>query len=165
MDTRLDIIKNAMLLEKQGKTFYMATAEATKHAAVKELFETFAREEDEHFKTLQKMFENIKETGEVAVTTKLPEMAETVDKVLTDKIRASITASDYEAAAIAASMNFEEKAVKYYSEQAEKAVDENEKKLFTELADWEKTHLSLLADLNDNLREDIWNDQNFWPMA
>jgi len=165
MDPRLDIIKNAMLLEKQGETFYMATAAATKLVEVKEMFETFAREEVEHFNTLQKMFENIKATGNVAATTKLPEQAETVDKVLTDKIREKVKASDYEAAAIAAAMNFEEKAVKYYAEQAEKATDENEKKLFTELSNWEKTHLHFLADLNDSLREDIWNDQNFWPMA
>ncbi len=164
MDTRLDIIKNAMLLEKQGETFYLTNAVTTKNAEVKELFETFAREEDVHFKTLQKMFENIKETGNVAASTMLPTLSETVDKVLTDKIRASIKASDYEAAAIAASMNFEEKAVKYYAEYAEKAQDENEKKLFQELAAWERTHLAFLADLNDSLREDIWHDQNFWPM-
>lgn len=165
MDARLDIIKNAMLLEKQGETFYLATASTTKHPEVKELFETFAREEVEHFKTLQKMFENIKATGKVAASTQLPEMAETVDKILTDKIRESVKASDYEAAAIAASMNFEEKAVKYYAEQADRAEDENEKKLYTELSNWEKTHLHFLADLNDSLREDIWNDQNFWPMV
>ena len=165
MDPRLDIIKNAMLLEKQGETFYLATAAVTKNEEVRELFETFAREEVEHFKTLQKMFENIKSTGSVAASTKLPEMADTVDKVLTDKIRERVKASDYEAAAIAASMNFEEKAVKYYAEQAERSTDENEKKLYTELSNWEKTHLHFLADLNDSLREDIWNDQNFWPMA
>jgi hypothetical protein len=31
------------------------------------------------------------------------------------------------------------------------------------LADWEKGHQELLKRLDDELKEDIWNDNGFWP--
>jgi hypothetical protein len=31
------------------------------------------------------------------------------------------------------------------------------------LAAWERTHFRLLHNLNEELKEQIWNDNNFWP--
>jgi len=31
------------------------------------------------------------------------------------------------------------------------------------LARWEEGHAKALIQLNDALKEDIWNDNNFWP--
>jgi rubrerythrin len=41
--------------------------------------------------------------------------------------------------------------------------DPNEKKLFNWLADWEKGHLKILNDLDNDLKEKIWYDNQFWP--
>ena len=59
--------------------------------------------------------------------------------------------------------DMEKKAIEIYSKQAESAVDINEKKLFSWLADWEKGHLKILNDLDNELKEKIWFDNQFWP--
>ena len=41
--------------------------------------------------------------------------------------------------------------------------DPNEAVLYRWLADWEQGHLSFLARLDKEIRESVWNDQQFWP--
>jgi rubrerythrin len=43
------------------------------------------------------------------------------------------------------------------------ATDLNEKELYAWLADWEQTHLKMLNEMNKQLMESIWNDNQFWP--
>jgi len=57
----------------------------------------------------------------------------------------------------------EEKAVELYSGRAEESDDETEKGLYRELARWEKTHLSFLNEIYQDLLESSWYDSNFWP--
>jgi rubrerythrin len=57
----------------------------------------------------------------------------------------------------------EENAIKLYSERAVATTDPGEKALYDWLANWETQHLSFLADIDRDLTEDIWYDQNFWP--
>ena len=59
----LDILKNAILLEKQGKAFYRTAASQSTHADVKAFFENMAAEEVEHVKILSDQFKTFKETG------------------------------------------------------------------------------------------------------
>jgi hypothetical protein len=38
-----------------------------------------------------------------------------------------------------------------------------EKEAYQMLADWESGHHRLLHRLNEDLKEQIWNDNSFWP--
>ena len=49
-----------------------------------------------------------------------------------------------------------------YSQRAEAAVDAEEQALYRWLADWEKTHLDYLAQIDRELTEEIWFDNQFW---
>ena len=84
-------------------------------------------------------------------------------QVLSKEIKSEISAADYEAAAVAAAMSMEESAIKLYSGRAAATTDPNEKALYNWLAEWERQHLDFLADIDRELREDIWYDQSFWP--
>ena len=57
----------------------------------------------------------------------------------------------------------EKKAIDVYSTQAETATDPNEKILYNWLSDWEKGHLKILNDLDNELKEKIWYNNQFWP--
>lgn len=61
-------------------------------------------------------------------------------------------------------MDFETRAVKIYSDRAKQATDPLEKGTYQMLADWEIGHHSLLHLLNEDLKEQVWNDNNFWPL-
>ncbi|MCX6231332.1 MAG: ferritin family protein [Bacteroidetes bacterium] len=163
--TAIDILKEAILLEKRGKAFYSNVAEKSDSEAAKKVFSMMAEEEDEHIKFLSRQFSHYVKTNEFLKndTTHGDTHDEVALKVLTDDIKKQITAASFEAAAISAAMDFENRAVKIYSERAETATDINEKELYKMLADWEQGHSQLLHKLNEELKEEIWYDNNFWP--
>jgi rubrerythrin len=83
--------------------------------------------------------------------------------VLNEGMKSQITAASYEAAAISAAIDFESKAIEYYSKMAAQATDPNEKEMFIWLTDWERGHHDVLFKMNQELMEKIWNDNQFWP--
>ena len=161
-NSALDILKNAILLEKRGKAFYRTAAQNSTHADVKAFFETMAAEEVQHVKILSDQYKAFKENGAFAA----PDTSQTgavAQKVLTPEVKDRIAAADFEAAAISAAMLMEERAIRLYANRSEEAQDPEEKKLYRWLADWEKEHLDFLAAIDAEVKERIWNDSGFWP--
>jgi rubrerythrin len=92
-----------------------------------------------------------------------PDTADNIaDKVLTSDLVDAIAAADYEAAAISAAMAMEKKAIRLYADRAATAEDPEEKALYDWLSRWEQSHLSFLSDLDREITERIWHDNNFW---
>jgi rubrerythrin len=164
-NTAIDILKEAILLERRGKAFYSSVAEKTDSASAKKIFEMMAEEEEEHIKFLSKQFANYEKTQKFLKPDGYVEdpEEEIAMRVLTDAMKKEINAASFEAAAISAAMDFETRAVKVYSDRAEEATDPNEKELYQMLADWEKSHQHFLHEVNEELKADIWNDNSFWP--
>ncbi len=52
----LEILKQAILLEKRGKVFYRKVAENTENRELRDVFEMMATEEDKHINTLSEQF-------------------------------------------------------------------------------------------------------------
>ena len=149
-------LKRAILLEVQSRLFYEQVASQTKAPAVAELFRMLAEEEKKHAQALSSR------TGPAA-----PERESVPDTlsstILNAQVRRQIGAASYEAAAISAALELENRAVAVYSERAESAADPQEKELYRSLAQWEMEHQRFLARLNSELIEEIWNDNGFWP--
>ena len=163
MTKSLEILKQAILLEKRGKSFYTKVAETTEHKSVKEFFLSMANEEQEHIRLLYSQYKSIKETNEFAASAIVLEPAEIAENVLGDELKEKISGADYESAAVAAAISMEEKAIELYSQRARETSSEEEKKLYQWLASWEIKHLKLLQDIDEYLTEKIWADNNFWP--
>ncbi len=163
-DQTTDILKSAILKEKKSKAFYEKVAQQTSATVVKRFFEMMANEEKNHIRVLSEQFkayQKNKKFGSARFDD--PHESEIAARVISKEIRSEISAADYEAAAISAAMSMEESAIKLYSEGAAAAKDPNEKALYNWLAKWETQHLNFLADIDRELTEDIWYDQNFWP--
>ncbi len=161
---KLDIIKQAILLEHKGKALYESVVQSTKIDEVKALFIFLAEEEEKHIKILNQQYKLLKR-GEVLDASGLEDIpVVSAKKIISNKVITQIFGAGYEAAVISAALEFEKNAVKYYSEHAYKAESNTEKKIFLWLTDWEKTHLLMLARLDDELREQIWYDNQFWPL-
>jgi len=159
-----DILKKAILLEHKGRAFYQTIAKTTESAAVRNIFESMALEEEEHIRILTEQLKSYTQAGGFKAL-ELPEKPEEVSKnVLTGKIRDEISGAGYEAAAVSAAMNFEKQAVDYYQNRADETSDPEEKKMFGWLAGWEVTHMELLSEIDRELQEKVWYDQNFWPI-
>ena len=163
-DKTLDILKNAILLEKRGKSFYATVAGQTGNEAVRRFFKQMAAEEDSHIRILSEQFKSYSDTHRFQSPAFDTERSGAfAADVINADLKEQVSAASFEAASIAAAMAMEKNAISLYSRRAEEAQDKNEKALYNWLADWEKTHLEFLAAIDRELTEKIWNDNNFWP--
>jgi len=164
MSNTLDILKQAILLERRGKAFYNQVATQTNNPDVQNIFEIMTKEEVLHEKFLSDQYKAYEKDGKFA-SVDLPKEADDgiANMVLTDDMKKSIEAASFEAAAISAAIDMETKAIKVYGDQADIATDSKEKELYQWLSDWEKTHHKILHELDEDLKQRIWNDNQFWP--
>ena len=163
-DKTTEILKNAILLEKRGQSFYGKVAEQASGKAVKQFFEMMADEEVKHVRILSDQFKSYQKTSKFAEGDFNSDPSGNIaPNVLTEELKKELSAADYEAAAISAAMSMEEKAIQLYSDRSAEADDPNEKALYRWLADWEKQHLYFLSEINKEITEQIWHDNSFWP--
>jgi rubrerythrin len=160
----IDILKEAILLERRGHSFYLKIAEQSTHQAVREFFENMAEEEERHIEILESQFSAYTHNQQFEPLSDQDRQNPPADQlVLDESVKKQIAAADYEAAAISAAILMEEKAVALYSDRAEAAKEPAEESLYLWLAAWERGHLSSLAKIDREIKEAIWNDQQFWP--
>jgi rubrerythrin len=163
-DKTIEILKSAILLEKRGRAFYSKIARQTSGNAVKAFFELMADEEVKHVEILTEQFKAYHQNKKFIPGDYREDHSNSISaKVLTKELKAEISAADYEAAAISAAMAMEKTAIQLYSDRASDAADPNEKALYEWLAEWEMQHLNFLAEIDKELTEQIWHDNNFWP--
>lgn len=159
----LEVLKTAILLEQKGKAFYNHVASQASDPDVRDFFERMAKEEEEHVRYLSEQFAHFIKTNEFKEVTLPADEETTADKILSESLKEKLSASSFEAAAISAAIDFENRAVAVYAERAEKALDPVEKMFYSWLTEWEKGHHELLAKIDKELRDKIWFDNNFWP--
>jgi len=160
----LDILKMAILMEKRGHAFYQKVAENTPDQDIRHIFLVMADEETKHVKFLAEQYQNFTKNHEFSKVD-LPDLEKEdfATLILTEEMKNKISSAGFEAAAISAAIDFEKRAIEVYSNQANLTSDVNEKELYQWLADWEKGHLRVLNEMDSQLKEKIWNDNQFWP--
>ncbi len=163
--TLIDVMKSAILMERRGKAFYKKVAEQTEDEEVKKIFNIMAKEEDIHIRFLSEQFIHLVNYKEFKLSNFKENSGEgsIADIILSKDLKKKISASGYEAAAISAAIDMENKAIDIYSDRARTTTNSAERSLFEWLANWEKGHLNILNDLNNELMEHVWNDNKFWP--
>lgn len=160
----LEIIKSAILMEIRGQAFYNNVVEQTKSDDIRNIFNIMADEEKLHADYLSKQYTSIKQSGKPNQQVLPDASAENlVNLILSPEIKNQISGAGYEAAAISASIDMENKAVEIYTDFATKSEEPEIKELFLWLANWEKGHVKILNEIDKELREKIWYDNNFWP--
>lgn len=160
----LDILKQAILLEKRGYSFYSNVAHQTTDPDIRKIFQVMADEETLHVKFLSDQFTHYDKTKSF-LKVDLPDFQNDgiANLVLSEEVKKKISAAGFEAAAISAAIDMEKRAIEVYSTQAAQTSDPAEKELYAWLADWEKTHLKVLHELDNELKQRVWFDNQFWP--
>ncbi|MCX6251830.1 MAG: ferritin family protein [Bacteroidetes bacterium] len=160
----LEILKMAILMEKRGNAFYTKIAEQTADPDIKNIFSVMADEEKIHIQFLSEQFASIEKSRSFREQP-LPDPGgdAIAGLVLSEEIISKISSAGFEAAAISAAIDMEKKAIEIYSARAGESDNVHEKSLYKWLTDWEKGHLKVLNDLDNELKEKIWFDNNFWP--
>lgn len=159
----IEILKGAIMLEKKGKAFYQHMARHAGSESARRVFEIMSNEEDSHVMILSKQYLALEATGAFQPMETPDRSPDFSEDILCEAVKKEVAAAGVESAAISASMAMEERAVKFYSDRAAAAADPSEIKIYQWLADWEKTHLHLLARIERDLAESVWFDNQFWP--
>jgi rubrerythrin len=163
-DKTVEILKNAILLEKRGHAFYAKVAQQASAEAVQQFFSLMAEEELTHVRILSAQFRNHHSGKKFTPVAAAADAAfKTAASILTQDLKRQISAADYEAAAIAAAMSMEKNAIEVYSRRAAETQDATEKSFYEWLAKWETEHLNFLSSLDKEITEAIWHDNHFWP--
>ena len=161
----LNILKNAFLMERQGKNLYEIARDKAEDESVKTFFQSLADDEQDHMDILEKQFKSYMGSGKFAAGGYDNDGgAKPAQDILSTAVKANINAASFEATAITAAIGFEQNAVKLYALRSEEAEDPEEKKLYKWLSLWEKTHLQQLISIQQSFMDRIWEDNSFWPM-
>jgi rubrerythrin len=86
------------------------------------------------------------------------------DPVIDPSLKKNVEETWFDSAALSIGVMLEKRAMDYYTEQENVALDPDVKAMFRWLAQWEKGHLDRLTALERAMREDIWNAAQFWPL-
>lgn len=160
----LDAIKQGILLERKGKIFYEIASKQAEDKLVKDFFQEMSDDEFYHDRYLSKIYSNLNRSG---IISKIDLTGSDIRKasrvVINNDLITKISSASYEAAAISAAIELEKKSIQLYSAQADNSTDSEEKNMFEFLRDWEKGHLDVLENINRELQDKVWFDNNFWP--
>ena len=161
----LAALRQAMLAERTGYTFYLTAAQTTADPTGKEVFERLAQEEVEHHSFLSAHYRSLLDSGELSKEAKLRPHGdvEADSPIFSPALRDRIKDAHFEMSALAIAVQLELNGIQHYREQAKKATRPEVKKFFEELAVWETTHHDALTRQQQALQEEYWDEAAFQP--
>ncbi len=145
---RLEALRLALANEEKERDFYLAHAKRTKDRLGRQMFESIAADEDEHYRRLAELGKKLEERN------KWPEgFSPDIRTRVTDALnRLSKEASsapesdDDDLEAVKIAIEFEKKGEAFYARLADGAKDKAEKRFFSLLASMEREHMLSLED-------------------
>lgn len=157
-------LKQAIQSEVDGRNFYNMAAKNTQDEQGKAVFQSLAQDEVEHYIFLKAQYDSILKTGKVDLNIKLGKPSDTSESpIFSDDFKGKLKDAHGEMAALSVGAQLELLGIQFYRAEAEAAQDEDVKKFYNELADWEVTHHRRLLKQQQELQEDYWHDAGFAP--
>lgn len=161
----LEGLVKAIKAERDGQSFYLMAARSTEDARGKRVFEMMAGEELEHMKLLTAQYDAILKTGRPDLTFRLGQRSalDGLSPIFSEALKKRISEAHIEMSALSIAIQLELDAMNFYKAEAGKTQDEDVRKFYNELADWESGHYHTLISQQEYLKEDYWTDSRFSP--
>jgi rubrerythrin len=161
----VDALKTAVQAEGDGYHFYMMAAASTKDPQGKAVFETLAREEQEHARYLKSQYRALLETGRTDPRARLGTRLDLTgpSPIFSAELRSRAGQAHYEMSALSIGMQLELGAAQFYRSLAGKATEPALKQVLIELCDWETGHYEALQRQQGALRDDYFAEGGFSP--
>lgn len=152
----LEILQNAIQMERDGRAFYLNAAENSQTALAKNLFRVLADEEIGHQKAAQEIYNAIKAGKDWPEQTVSETHTVNSESIFSAAMKdphyqSKKTADDLEAVKMALEM--EERSFKLYSERSKESVSEAEVSFYQALAHEERLHIVSLGDTEQYLTD------------
>jgi len=161
----LDALKHAMQAEANGHQFYKLAASNTADEQGKRVFEMLAEEELDHLRYLKSHYDSIASTGKTNPDVKLKEQdgSAITHPLFSPDLKNRIADAHFEMSALGIGIQLELSAINFYKAQADLAEDEDVKKLFADLAEWEVGHYQMFLKQQEELKDMYWDSGGFSP--
>ncbi|MFH2007695.1 MAG: ferritin family protein [bacterium] len=166
-DRALKMLTTALEMEEKGQHFYQNALQNCQNPAGVEIFRMLAQDEVFHTRTIQKIYDRISGGSDWAA--ELEEMVEERRKDdlvqffrdVAAKHGKDIHASTDDLSALEIGLDFERKAVDFYTQQLTEATEPLETRFLEEMIAEERSHVQLLADMQAYLSDPgSWFEQN-----
>jgi rubrerythrin len=157
----LDILQQALGIEKQGQAFYAQAAERTVDPKGQKMFRSLAGDEVLHERAIQRQIDALDQGQGWVLPDELPEVDADLSTPLFPagelELEKAIQPDASDLDALLFGLKIENDSFDLYAEQAGRVTDPNAKRLFEYLADSERTHFDLLMSNYESL-----NSQAGW---
>ena len=146
---RINTLKQALKMEKDGKAFYERSLAKAENNLTKKIFASLIKAEDRHIQKIKQLYDSLMETGKWPEVALVREQKETPDNIFSaamaemDK-KTKGTMSEIEALKMATKM--EDEGMRYYQSKADNTQDPFEKKFYHLLVHEESEHYLSLLD-------------------
>lgn len=155
-DERVEVLKQALKMEEDGKVFYEKARDKTQNKLGKDLFASLISAEERHILKIQKLYASLEKTGEWPGEMLVGSGAAAGENVFTRAVAGlekavKGTSDDLEALRLA--LDMERKGKKFYEDRAEAARDAFEKKFYAVLAHEEGEHFLTIWETIDYLED------------
>ncbi len=136
----MNAFEYAMQMEQDGRAYYEEQAAKMNNPAMKQIFEELAMDEKSHYETFRAMKEGKKTAYEAAFKTKILTTTKNVFQKMRDEGKEIAEFAEGIRNVWLKALEIEDKSEKFYREQAEKAPDEEQKKIWGRISDEEHKH-------------------------
>jgi rubrerythrin len=153
-----EAMKMAIQLEKDGRAFFEEAARQTENQLGKKMYERLAKDEIDHLKTFQKIFDTVTEGGDWGeLAQKRPRVGKV--PVFDREVQEKKHVNPGELDALRKAMNIEKDAIEFFRKAIEEAQDPLEKKIFATIQKEEEFHYDMLQAQYDSLSHSgMWYD-------
>jgi len=159
------ILREAMVAERDGFTFYSVAAERAEDPGARETFAELAADERAHFDALQTGYKALL-AGEswMPPRGRAESRGPSASGIFSDGFVRRIAGKHFEMSALSIGILLEKNAHAFYSRRAAEAQDEEVSRFFRELAEWENDHYELLLRQDEAVKEAYWSENRFAPL-
>ncbi len=162
-EKRAQALQTALQMETEGKQFYSQSAERSSSQLARDLFQNLAAQEDVHYRTVQEVYDALKNRNEwpqKETVFKHPKSLKAVFTEATEMMDVEANPASTEMDAIKTAMSMEDKSYSFYKSRHEEATSPAEKQFYQALTGEERTHyLTLVASY-----EYLSNPQGWFTM-
>ena len=142
-----DALLRAIEMEKEGKRFYIESAQKVASALAKKIFEELAVAEDKHIEVITKIYDGLQADRPLRQwVTEIGPSGKKIEKVFEESLVEKAKASEDDLRALEFGLKMENKSIEYYESLAADTGDRFEKRFYLALSYEERGHALTLLD-------------------
>jgi len=158
-EAHVEALQIALDTEKKGYKFYKVAAKSSKDPKGQEVFEHLAKDEIEHMGVIATVFESLtKDQPWMTYEEAVEKFGETPrEKIIFPDVPEGTEEDFDDLKALEEALEFEKKAVQFYTKQAQEADGEKAKAFYQSLIEIEESHVMIIqAELDSLMGAGIW---------